>query len=406
MVDRLVRDVAIVVQESSNLLAKLYVERGEHRHFALPYEESTSKRYLLSRCLMDVQTAVGAQIRLIDHLRREAGPGQADSEGVRIVTLGSILAEQSLWRRRLAEVLARLILFSTTDTDAHYFQYLLLVDATENEREVENIQRDFCASSATLARRGEELRSKLLALPISAPVWYAQMRRRRQLTPAPATDIIRAAVALAVPLERTALGYSYFHSFSGPSQILHFSTTATRDASDQQIIGFGTSALFLLSSAITTRVGDLAGIPTTLELDRTARPSPTDLPEVGDYVVVSLDREAVFVAEVISTGTASGCIGRVHVQFIGEAPYKDIPEDDFPSDLLHGFVRRADLFRQVRDNFPPEVSPTEDELHQACRSAIEQVWTLAMRDVWRRWLRASDAARTGRGVADPDDQAQ
>ena len=386
---QLIRDVGIAVQESSGLLANLYVERTEYRHFELPYEESTAKRYFLSRSLMDVQTSVGAQIRLIDHLRRECAQVQEDSEGVHAITLASIVAEQSLWRRRLAEVLARLVLFSTTNTNAHYFHYLLLVDADDNEREVENLHKDFGAKSATLARRAENMRATLAALPVSLPVWYAQERRKGLIKPAPATEIIRAAITAAVPLERTALGYSYFHSFSAPSHILHFSTTARRDACDQHLIDFGTVALMLLSSAITARVSDLAGLPTTMKLGQGGSPGRADLPDVGDYVVVTLDREAVFVAEVLSTGAGSGCIGRIRVRFVGEAPYKDIVEDDFPSDLVHGLVRRTELTRQVRASLPPNFLPTEDELHESCRRAIEQAWTLGVREVYRKWLRAS-----------------
>jgi hypothetical protein len=391
LLSQLIQNVEIAIQESSRLLSTLYVERGEHRHFALSYDEQSAKRYFLSQCLMDVQVSAGSQIRLVEHLRSASVSERTASTGLASLVLASILAEQSLWRRRLSEVLARLVLFSTTNTDANYYHYLLLVDAEESKRETENTDRDFGAKSATLARRANDLRQRLSTLSVRPPFWYARTRGKDEpLTLASAATVIRAALLKAVPREMTALGYSYAQSFSAPSQILHFSTTARRD-SDRDAVKLVIATLALLSSAITTRIGALAELPTTLRLAPDEPAATPDLPDPGDFVVVTLDRETVFAAEVVESSAAAGVVGRVRVRFIGDAPYGDIVDDDFPSDLIHLIVRGADVMQRVRADLPAEFAVGDEELRASCRSAIEQAWSAGLRDMCRRQLRADDS---------------
>jgi hypothetical protein len=381
------RDVQILIQESAALLAHLHVEDGEHHHFQLPYDLAGAKAYFLSRCLMDVQAVAGVLIRLTEHLHEEGERADRTTPPMRAIFLTSILTELGLWRRRLTEALARLVLFSTTNTDAHYFHYLLVSEAEESRREAENVRQDFGAASRTLVHRAEDLRAQIAAVGVALPVWHLRAGRNNRPRQPSAAEIIREALAHAQPHERTALGYSYLHAFSAPSSLVHFSTHARRERRDDELMRFSLRVLFMLAHAITTRVGALAGIPTALPLVRGGHAAAADLPEVGDFVAVTLDRNTVYLAEVLAATQGIGVIGRVRVRFIGEAPYADIVDDEFPSDLVHLVQRRAELTTAVLGNLPPEWQVGGEDLDNSCRRAVEFAWQTALRDLLLRHLR-------------------
>jgi len=126
------------IRETEALLARLHVPHDEHPYFGLAYDLSTAKRYLLSRSLMAVQYAAGAFFRLAEHIRRRDTLDQPRSEGLSHILTTSIITEQSTTRRRLAEVLATLVNFTSTISDQHFLCYLLLEERLKCRRESEN----------------------------------------------------------------------------------------------------------------------------------------------------------------------------------------------------------------------------------------------------------------------------
>jgi hypothetical protein len=386
---RLDETIVIAVQESARLLDALYVDDGDYRHFAQPYDLGGAKRYLLSRCLMNVQVAAGAMLRLRSYME-VASLREAASEGLAETIARSIVAEQALWRRRLTEVLASVVLFATTDADAHYLSYLLLQEAVEAKRETESLRRDFSIESATLRRRSESLQDELRRLNVAISVWYAEPDRGGTLRVPTAAKIIRAALDAAAPHERTALGYSYRDGFSSASATIHFSSHVPRQAHADDDIEFGIVALLLLSNAVTTRVAALAGLPSALALERGQRVADARLPQVGDFVVVILDRTSPFLGEVVEKREAGGVVGCVRVRFLGEPPYADIQEDDFPSDIVHLFLGRAGLLNDVSRLLPVEALPIE--VDEALRHGAKMMWTSVGRDRYLEGLR--DARRS------------
>jgi hypothetical protein len=224
----------------------------------------------------------------------------------------------------------------------------------------------------------------LQGVKVALPVWYACPGKAGALKIEPATRVIRAALAAAYPHEKTALGYSYRHGFSAPSEGIHFSTHAKRHDSLGEAVQIGAVAVMLLSSAITSRIGALAGLATTLPLDRGGKLAAARLPEVGDFAVVALDRESLYLTEVLERSDGKGVIGRVRVRFVGDSPYPDILEDVFPSDVVYLFQRRAELTRATLEHLGPGF-PTDD-LEASVRAGVEKAWTLAMRSVWLEWL--------------------
>jgi hypothetical protein len=386
-VAQLCKQLCILVKDSSELLAPLHVPNTMRKHFTLPYDHSTAKRFFLSGCLMEVQTMVGSQIRLLEFMQAQAAKPLVGS-GIQAVVTSSIVAEMNLWRRRLAEVLTSLILFSTTDTADHYYHYLLLHDAEDNSRNMESMKRDFGVVSETFKRRGEVLRKNLDALRLPSVLWYAKSGKGVQT--ASAATMIRSAVALAAPYEQGALGYSYLHSFSAPSGKIHFSATPDRTKSDSTEIRSASSALFLLATAITARVGSLSGFPSICRVDLLPAKRSQNHPEVGDFVVLVLDEDSLFVAETVSIASKTELITAIRVRFIGESPYPDVLEDVFTSDYLHTFMRRTEILYSVLER-AGDLEISHSDIDEAVRATVLEIWKVTARDWYHQRLREASA---------------
>jgi hypothetical protein len=372
----------IGVQETSALLDRLHVQPGEHRHFALPYDPTTAKRYFLSRCLLDVQHAIASLVRLRAWLLK---PGEGEpSRALDDITTASIAIEQSGWRRKLIEALARLVLFSGTNSDEHYWRYLLVCEADEARRDEHNFAEDWASTSVCLARRAEFLQSQIASLPATGPLWYAQETKQGPRSRS-ATEILRPAILAAKPAEQAALGYSYAEGFSEPSRLLHFSTTPLRSSIGRTTITFGSSHLHLLVNAITRRVAELAGLSDLVaKLEPTV--SSTLLPDVGDFVVVTLDRKAIYLAEVLAWTRQLRAIGSVRVRFIDAPPYEGVTEDELPSNLVQPFQRGRELMEGLLAQSSELAGVPGEARREACRSAVREAWNVAFRSVWLEGL--------------------
>jgi len=296
------------------------------------------------------------------------------------VANASVLAEQSMWRRRLAEVLATTINFAVTDQDDYYYHYLVLAEAIQADYDAKNALGDFGARSRVLDHRTKALRELLATLQqrIVLPVWYAR-NVRGQLLSQTASRIIRGALKLATPLQRTALAYSYAQAFATPSQAMHFVTTSRRWPSDRTTIRFGVSQLLLLNACICERVAHLAGVDFELSSSIAQHPNKGPWPtfETGDFVVVALDRESLFLGEVLCETRANGEPAPVRIRFLGERPYPSIEDDELPSDQVHLFQRRTELVNEWKNRSLQAPDVDETTLLDALRSAILQVWSLA-----------------------------
>lgn len=379
LLERVRFDAEIIVHGSATLLEQLHVEKVDRRHFELPYDLASAKRYFLSHCLREVQMTAGSYMRLADHLQSKLGRDKDERAGAREVALASLLVEQNLWRRRLAETLAQLIMFSTTNTDPHYFHYLLLVEAIESAREAANYHKDFGAHSATLERRAADLRAQLTSLPVTTPLWYTASAKQLRK----ADEIVREALSHAVPRERGALAHSYLHGFSEPSGVIHFSTASPRAQPSSNQLVVNLFALVLLSTAITTRVGALAGLSTLVPLNSHNPVSPSVLPAVGDFVVVTLDHESAFLAEVQAVDARPGIVVPIKVRFVGDAPYQDIVDDEFPSSLVQVLLPRAELEQEARTR---DLVPEGADIGELCRLAAEAAWRGGIRDQYEAEL--------------------
>jgi hypothetical protein len=378
--------------ETEPLLARLHLSQDEHPYFGLAYDLSTAKRYLLSRSLMAVQYAAAALFRLAQHIRRRDTLDQPHSEGLSHILTTSIITEQSTWRRRLAEVLATLVNFTSTISDEHFFCYLLLEERLKCWRESENDRQDFGVDSAISETRLKTLDDKLSEVggTISFPVWYSSEGRKVRT----AAKIVRTALSKGSGLQRRALGYSYAHGFSDPSHAIHFSTTPSPRSMDDTGVRAGAAQIFLLSQCISECVAQLEGtsratppaVSEAINASRAAGVAP------GDFVAVILDRRNVFLGEVVKLLRSPwGDDGGVRVRFLDDPPYADLSEDNIPIDQIHLFQERAKFLEEVGKVDPRVAETTDDERIDACRRAVVVMWRTAFRDVYLRMLANSDS---------------
>jgi len=377
----------MVIEDTSKLLERIFVNKKPKNHYRLPYDLSTAKRYLLSRCLMNVQHAAFSMVRLIAYLEAYQTRNTSGLEGMHPVMASSIITEQSVWRRQLAEVLATLINFTKTNTDEHFYHYLLVQDAVRSGFEAKNTESDFGVRSDSFHRRHNDIcaQADVVARSIASTVWYANLSGSSPKLSS-AGEIFRKALVLASPKQRQALSESYSMGFSSPSDFIHFSASSPAREPDKDLLRFGQATIFLLCVAICGAAADLLGL-SEADIDLCAfRHVPRKTVEqasVGDFVVVTLDNENRFLAEVIShISHPTGTLG-MKVRFLEEAPYPGLTEDKFPSNLIHPFLKLSELMSNLVQQHPVLAEISEAERLDRCRKAVVMTWQMGVKPALR-----------------------
>lgn len=392
------------------------------------FDATNAREYWLFRTLLDIQKAGTAMTRWQEFaaarkLRPEDGANTYDA-----LALEALIAEQSLWQRRLVESLFRLICFASTNEPA-YYEHLLRLTELEQLLYQQIEQRDYFGSESEFVR--VEVARKIAeaqALASRAPLDRQRMRyvhdnfdrhvqRHRPPLLASAGSLARASLRNARPGEKRALGYCYRHSFSVPSAAIHFSPLPDERPHDHSRFRFGWLMVAFLAMAILTRAQELLAFqPKTsaswaarLSVEHAPKESPFEnVAQVGDFVVVMPQGpERFFIAEVIAIHRSEFGNASYRVRYLDERPDASVEVDSVMPDLIHGYLARegfADLVRaQLREAMKPsELEAREralDEMmadsDEAIRQAVLMTWSVGMRDHYHREAAKRRKARSG-----------
>lgn len=371
------------------------------------FDAVNAKDFFLYRILVDLQKAGFAMFRwrqFAERLQGEQKPHDLD--------LQAHVAEQSLWQRRLVEMLVRLIGFAQTNEVPYYYHYLLVADLERSLHEQAEQREFFGAESLWLKEHANARRRMLAELTATGRVdrkrcWYLteadETTAGRGLL-ANTRTLIKLALKNATLMERRSLGYCYRNGFSEPSSAMHFEPLPTYRDVNVETFRFVCLQSGFLGMTVLTRVQELFGILRETEACKFARQSAqggtpgkiAGTAKKGDFVIVVLGRKKPFLAEVTEVIVSQYGNESYSVQYLDEQPLPGMITDVVMPDRIAMYLEREGLLAESRAVLGglacDEASALalagipQGVMDESMRKSAVETWTTAIRDVYTRQL--------------------
>jgi hypothetical protein len=380
----------------------------------IPCDLPVARTCFLKACLLELQRCGLAMLRWKPFLEELRAKTRSQLNNAATLQLHSILYEQSIWQRKLAEALAALICFRNSNEIQYYFHYLLCLALERALRESQE-QKDFFGSVSLTGQETQQvLFDRLRAVENASDFsiekcWYLREKTplgsrgfsavRHQVTQSARQQIL-LALQHSTRAEKSALGYCYEHAFARSSERIHFSALAPEVPYDYGQLRFACSQVGLLGARVLRWCHDLAGLSAlgaTLasiaksELETAAHPFAERF-EPGDFAVVFLQGR-VFLAEIVDSRLMALGNESYRVRFLGDLPFGKISEDWVRPDLLQFLYKKRDLLDAVgqtleRDGPPGGLGLSEAQIEECVRKGALEVWTRGLRPYAERCLEA------------------
>lgn len=379
------------------------VPKGKLQEY-LHFTRANARDFLLLRLLTEVQKLGFVLERWNGFLDRTSPelPHTAAHEQM----LESLVDEQSLWQRKLVEGLTLLINFTRTNTEIHYYHFLLLHEL-ERYRGMLKEQQDFFGHRNSLTQKTVNLLTERITaveteISSLAECWYLPalkpVHKRRDW---PVLASLRQQLKVALPdatrRERTALCYTYGLSYAETSDNLHFTPIRLDHTNLEKRFSFGVAQCGVLSVAILQRAHDLTGLNAeginaqlmNLDRDASSESDPTfKKMEIGDFVLAG----GPFLGEVVSVNTSVFGYESYQVKYLADTPLEDVKAAWFPSVEVELFIRRkeikdeslAELTTEAHKASTTTLSISDEELELATRDAVIEMWRAGLNTYFKR----------------------
>lgn len=400
--------VRVGVLGAEELRKELGIDEQNFRKLA-PDINGQCKQYFLYRILDEIQKA-GLKILEWKEYISENNPAQLQR-----IDYETLIDDQQFRARKLVEALVDCILFSTTDDEAHYNDYLLLHELNDYARSQEDRYEFFGFHSNNAVWAGKYLTDRVRKLEADGlnpkTRWYIKdghiLGDKWTTKGVPFSsfrDRYKKLLAVALPNELVTIGKSYVHAY-GMSKDVHFTPHDTSSDFDEDEIRRGANRAGLLVLALIKRCQLLLGrVPEGInkwwsELHDTNK-GPENLlsdlkkkpAEIGDVVWVRGDY-----AEVLSITTSKYGYFAYKVKYVGQPPLSDVPEDWFAGGEVK-LVAKKEYLEQTANAVGKKIldttgkrEPHADLLDYAKKAAVRL--SIAQQQLRRR--RASGEASPG-----------
>lgn len=376
--------------------------------FVAAFSHADARGFYLYRVMDEVQKAAVALIRWKEVLEGDQGEDPVDEEQKQLdrIILESLVDEQSLWVRKLLEVLINLINFDGTNSDEHYRHYLLYADLERTLSAAADLEEFYGCESRNL-REGHSWTvdriKKLESAGISREdCWYLTDKPLEHMRPGGVFTSIRKRIRLALPradsTERMAIGLSYESVFSRMSRSLHFSPLPPIEDPSLESLFVNGERIGMLGLLIIQRCHGLLGqtpggineqINRVMKDDSdrldTLSKLTTKRAEVGDIVVAGGDLAAVIAVRESDFGYES-----YEVEYLDARPIPGIDTDCFVPQEVHLLFKSTavtDLAsqqlaegRMSQEDFDTLERRSPDEAQQVLRDVAADLWTRGLRD--------------------------
>ena len=369
------------------------------------YSLQNAKKYSIIKCLITTQTAGFAMRRWAEFQKKIR---DEPSGSIRSQQLAASLTEQSAWQRKLAEILTLLICFTETNEDVYYCHYLLAEDLARNLHQIKEQQEYFQSESVTLARETKDLLRNIKEVEHTngfkvTKCWYlvekTLISERKNIKPGGLTcsisSMIKMALEKARKFEKRALGYTYYHAISSPSENIHFCPLPSPQKLDESRFRYGINQSGLLAISIVTRAQEMLNIFPTGLGSTSAHHAVVNDPvphgfsatsEIGDFIVVEHAGES-YLAEIVHIRESKYGNASYEVEFLGDKPFVDINKDWVMANRCSPFMKRNSLEARVLAALDESLVGVDEttisnvrnssSLKLAIRDSVLEVWSRA-----------------------------
>jgi hypothetical protein len=389
----------------------LAIDEANFRLVAGP-AHADARSYFLYGVLDEIQQAGVGILKWDDFLGPE-DEERGGQDGVVRMILEATLEEQSLWQRKLTEVLIDLVCFCETNEGPYFRHYLLLRDFSQLRYAFIDLDEFYAAPSRNLQWSIDRTFADIAALEDRhvdlARCWYrkdAARLRDENVHPAGVFSSVRTRLQTALGTmtdpEKLIVGMSYDRVFGEASRDIHFRPSASmRDVNVEAVAG-GMAHVGTLGINAILRVQQLLGvIPEGMNrllrdtFDRNEYPRQLmaamtgGRADVGDFVLAYGD-----LGEVVGVSRSRFGYRSYRVRYLAERPLPEVDEDWFVAQYVRrlytvdtflegidGLVAEGAIPASVRDRIRALPRGRQQE---AVREALTATWEAGLRDYYRR----------------------
>lgn len=309
--------------------------------------------------------------------------------------ISSIVDQEMVWVRKLTEIMANLVLFTTTNTQ-DYYRHLLLLSHLDYLKKVLTDTKEFFSAENLNHKyqKGETVNGiKQLEATMQLSIcWYLANKKGGGKHPgekgllAPFKEKLQQAYLIADPDQKLTLGITYGSAYGKSSQRLH--PNVLRPDSDIHVkdIEVGVAQIGILSAHILILcrklLGDRRRKGLVAQLARVFRDNkyPDQLlkarinPSIkkGDFVIAYGD-----IAEVIKIHKSKYGYRSFKVKYLGTPPLPHIPADTFPAMFVKKFYDRKTVTDQVKRGIresTPNMKIDNRQVANSLRKTVVDMW--------------------------------
>lgn len=382
------RDIALM--GPATFLGRLVpkTKLSEYKQFT----RENSKIFLLLNLISEVQKAGFAMDSDINSSGDKVEP---INENIIAQRYNTLLDEQSMWIRKLLEILILLINFTSTNNSLFYYHFLLLHELRHfNKINSDNIKFFNCRNAITyntiesIKNNIAYIEDKLGNLSIC---WYTKSSKsghnKRNYQIVPMQTQLENALKLSSAREKIALGMTYNQFYGDTSVNIHLSTLRKNYINKKERFNIGLYQCGLLSVAILKRAHELTDIqPTGINsfinnIDNNSSFYNNLVLQnfkVGDLVLC----DGPYLGEIKEISISKYGYENYRVKYLVESPIKDIKETWFPSIYLHLYINKSDVIDKIRKKLKELKIEHSDRIPAFTDLQIEKVAYDAMIKVW------------------------
>ncbi len=374
------------------------------------FNGQNAKEYFLYTVLVELQKAGLTMTRWVEFFDRSSEMAEW-SQTLKDLDVQCRISEQSLWHRKLVEMLVHLIGFTQTPETEYFHHYLTAAELQQTLHDQKEQTEFFGHASDYLDEKVKLDTAAFLRAPIDwSRAWYLKDSKstppKSVRAPLLATtrSLVLRALQAGTPMERRNLGFCYRNAFSIPSSAIHFDALPWEGRKrDLQQFTVGLLQLGFLCADILLRVTQLFEIAGDTEhcvlARRFASAGVTSGlvgdAEEGDFVIVVQRGSSPLLGRVSELLRSKYGNESYRITYLDDQRLAAVSSDIVPADCVTIYQKHVDLreqmVAQVREYSGGTVSMTLDEsdIESALEYAVKTTWDLALRDVYQRSLDSS-----------------
>jgi hypothetical protein len=378
-----------------------------------PSAHSRARDYYLYGVLDELERAGAALLRFKDLLSDEEPkikPTEIRERRINRNLLAAIGAEQSLWIRKLTELLVELISFNTTNTHDYFRHYLLCKGLGDYLK----LQADFSDYYGCANRNMQESITafKSLISGVETKIhrqkcWYLQPSKKgTSYKPSDFKTRFNYAIPRASAIERVALGLSYETAFSHVSRGIHVNIGSPDNEVSWVCVHTAKSQIEILAMQVLLRCRRLlsirrhTGIIAQIAKIAASNTYPTAVygemargqVSKGDFVIAYGDLGEVLKSVKTKFGYKSYLI-----RYLSKPPIAAIDTDWFPARYVRRMYKASDLRRQIRAQFSAQGASLSPKIvARSLRKTVLEFWN---EGGLKEWARGDAAASEEKGRA-------